>query len=180
VQRLLAAETQLQRSATANDFGQTGIILPVEDFILGRGLTLVLAVVAAVVIWLAIQFVWWLFSHYAVTKEPRRGSLWYRLLSYSFYLVTIVFCIVTVLAVLYARDDLPLLVLALLGFAITALSIRKYIPPYVRKTRLLLDLVLCVKMSVSCITLCRGRSRPLICRRYSGTPHSANVCCCCE
>jgi hypothetical protein len=47
-------------------------------------LTLVLATIAAVATWLATRFVWWLFSNYAVTKEQRRGSLWYRLLSYSF------------------------------------------------------------------------------------------------
>ncbi|MFT6302160.1 MAG: hypothetical protein ACI9XK_002881 [Granulosicoccus sp.] len=139
-QRLLAAEAQLQRLATANESGQAGIISSFKDFILGRGLTLVLAIIAAVVTWIAIRFVWWLFSTYAVTKEQRRGSLWYRLLSYSFYIVTIVFCIVAVLAVLYVREDLLLLALALLALAVTALGIRKYIPAYVREARLLLDL----------------------------------------
>jgi hypothetical protein len=139
-QRLLAADAQLQRLDRVDESGNSGLIPSLKDFILGRGLTLVLATIAAVATWLATRFVWWLFSKYAVTKEQRRGSLWYRLLSYSFYLVTIVFCIGAVLSVLYVREDLLLLALALLGFAVTAIGIRKYIPSYVREARLLLDL----------------------------------------
>ena len=139
-QRLLAAESQLQRLESVDNSAQTGIVSSLKAFILGRGLTLVLATIAAVVTWLAIRFVWWLFSSYLVTKEQRRGSLWYRLLSYSFYIITIIFCIIAVLAVLYVREDLLLLALALLTLAVTALGIRKYIPAYVREARLLLDL----------------------------------------
>lgn len=139
-QRLLAAESQLLSLQAVDTSAQAGIVPSLKTFILGRGLTLILVMLAAVVTWLAIRFVWWLFSNYLVTKEQRRSSLWYRLLSYSFYLITIVFCIIAVLAVLYAREDLLLLALALLALAVTALGIRKYIPAYVREARLLLDL----------------------------------------
>jgi len=139
-QRLLAANAQLQRLSKADEAAQLGVIPVLKKFILGRGLTLLLAVMAAVVTWVVIRGFWWLFSQYAVTKDQRRGSIWYRLLSYSFYLVTIVFCIVAVLAVLYIREDLLLLALALVMLAIAALGIRKYIPSYVREARLLLNL----------------------------------------
>jgi small-conductance mechanosensitive channel len=139
-QRLLAAESQLHRLESADSSGQSGIVSSLKTFILGRGLTLVLAVVAAVATWLAIRFVWWFFSNYFVTKEQRRGSLWYRLLSYSFYIITIIFCIIAVLAVLYVREDLLLLALGLLALAVTGLGIRRYIPAYVKEARLLLDL----------------------------------------
>ncbi len=139
-QRLVGIEAQLDRLESAEESGYNGVLPSIKEFMLGRGLTLVLAVFAAVVAWLVMRSIWWVFSTHIITKDQRRGSLWFRLLSYSFYIVNIIVSIIAVLTVLYLREDLLLLALALLSLAVMALGIRKYIPSYVREAKLLLDL----------------------------------------
>lgn len=139
-QRLLAAQTQLERLDRVEASDNRGFMPSVKAFILGRGLTLLLATCAAVIAWFVMRTTWWLFSTHLINKEQRRGSLWFRLLSYSIYLVNILVCTTAVMAVLYWREDLLLLALALLLLVVAALGIRRYIPAYVREARLLLDL----------------------------------------
>ena len=139
-QRLIGVEAQLERLEAAEENEASGVLPSLKEFILGRGLTLLLAILAVLVTWALMRFIWWVFSNHIVSKDQRRGSLWFRLLSYSFYLVNIIVSIVAVLVVLYLREDLLLLALALLALAVMALGIRRYIPSYVREARLLLDL----------------------------------------
>ena len=139
-QRLIGVEAQLERLEAAEENDASGVLPSLKEFILGRGLTLLLAILAVLVTWVLMRFIWWVFSSHIVSKDQRRGSLWFRLLSYSFYLVNIIVSIVAVLVVLYLREDLLLLALALLALAVMALGIRRYIPSYVREARLLLDL----------------------------------------
>ena len=139
-QRLIGVEAQLERLEAAEENEASGVLPSLKEFILGRGLTLLLAILVVLVTWVLMRFIWWVFSNHIVSKDQRRGSLWFRLLSYSFYLVNIIVSIVAVLVVLYLREDLLLLALALLALAVMALGIRRYIPSYVREARLLLDL----------------------------------------
>jgi hypothetical protein len=139
-QRLVAAQAQLERLHRVDDSADSSSFPIVQKFVRGRGLTLLLAAIAAIFSWLFSRFLWWVFSTQIVTKDHRRRSLWYRLYSYSFYLVNILICIVVVLAVLYVREDGLLLALAIVLLGFSALGIRTYIPAYVREARLLLNL----------------------------------------
>jgi len=138
-QRLEAAQSQLDRLEKSDSATQFSLLRSIRNFMLGRGLTLLLAVVAAMLAWISMRFLWWIFSTYLTNKEQRRHSQWYRLLSYSFYLVNILVCVIVVLAVLYAREDLLLMALSLVLLTLAVLGIRQYIPKYTRETKLLLN-----------------------------------------
>lgn len=139
-QRLLSAQAHLDRLERLEASNEQGFMPTARGFILGRGLTLLLAVFAAAAAWFVIRLLWGFFSTHMVSKEQRRSSLWFRLLSYSMYLVNIIVCIAALMIVLYIREDLLLLALALLLMVVATIGIRRYIPAYVREARLLLDL----------------------------------------
>jgi len=139
-QALLVDQAQLERLDSTTVSFTSGFWPAVQKFLLGRGLTLALAAMAAVVAWLGMRIVWWLFSTRVVSKEQRRNRVWYRLLSYSYYLLNFIVVLVVVIAVLYIREDLLLLALAVVLIAVTALGLRKFIPEYLREARLLLNL----------------------------------------
>ncbi len=139
-QRLLSANAQLERLTASDDSGLTGVLPSVKEFMLGRGLTLVLAIAAAVATWMFTRFLWWVYSTHLTTKDQRRGSAWFRFLSYSFYLVSALMSLFAVLVVLYLREDLLLMALAFILLAAAVLGIRQYIPGYIREARLLLNL----------------------------------------
>lgn len=139
-QNLLIASSQLERLNASEQSVFNGMWPAIKRFLLGRGLTLVFAGVAAVVAWVCMRLLWWAYSQFFTTKKVRRGSLWYRLLSYSYYILTIVVVILSVLAVLYYREDLLLLALAVVLIAAAALGLRQFIPAYIKEARLLLNL----------------------------------------
>lgn len=139
-QRLFSAQAQLDRLERLDASSDQGFMPSVRQFMLGRGLTLLMAAIAAAAAWFVMRLLWWFFSTYMVNKEQRRSSLWFRLASYSMYLVNILVCIAALMIVLYIREDLLLLAIALLLMVIATLGIRRYIPAYVREARLLLDL----------------------------------------
>jgi len=112
----------------------------VQNFFLGRGLTIFLAVLGALVAWGCARFIWWFANRYVISKPVRRRSFWYRLFSYSYFLVTFLFIMVAVFVILYLRDDILLIALMFLLLAAAALSLRRLIPQYMQEARLLLNL----------------------------------------
>lgn len=111
-----------------------------QSFFLGRGLTILLAFMGAMVAWGLAKFVWWFSNRYLVAKRIRRKSFWYRLFSYSYFLVTFIFIIFAIFLVLYLRDDILLIALMFLLLAAATLSLRNLIPQYMKEARLLLNL----------------------------------------
>ena len=109
-------------------------------FFLGRGLTLFLAVLGALLAWGLAKFIWWFANQYLIAKRIRRRSFWYRLFSYSYFLVTFIFIVVAIFVVLYLRDDILLIALMFLLLAAATLSLRNLIPQYMKEARLLLNL----------------------------------------
>ena len=109
-------------------------------FLLGRGLTLIIALVCAALAWAVMRFLWWVFTTHFTTKEQRRNQTWFRLLAYSYYLLNTIVTLLVVLAVLYVREDLLLLALALLLVFGAVLSFRQFLPRYIEEARLLLNL----------------------------------------
>jgi len=111
-----------------------------RSFVLGRGLTLMLAVLAGFITWLLMRAIWWVANNRFMTKNTRRKAVWFRLLSYSFALLTGVVMFIAFIAVLQVRQDTLLLAIALVLVVTAALGLRNYLPNYINETRLLLNI----------------------------------------
>lgn len=136
----LLAESQLNSILNSNGSGWTDFWTSVKEFMLGRGLTLVIAIIAAVIAWLIMRTLWWFYSTKIATKETRRKSLFYRFSAYSYYIVTGFVVVLAVLLTLWLREDLLLLAIAFVALASLALGFRQYLPSYMTEARLLLNL----------------------------------------
>ena len=108
------------------------------EFLSGRGLTLLLAILVSVAIWLLSKWLlaayWrWLYrtrSDIGVTRAP--------LIYYSYRLGTAIIIVLAILMVFYVRGDVLFLTLALLALAGAALTLRQTLPRYAAELRLLL------------------------------------------
>ena len=108
------------------------------EFLRGRGLTLLLAILVSVVIWLVskglLGVYWrWLFrakNDIGITRTP--------LIYYSYRLATAIIIVLSILLVFYVRGDVLLLTLALIALAGAALTLRQTLPRYAAELRLLL------------------------------------------
>ena len=136
----LLAESQLESLEANNNSGWAGVWESTKQFFLGRGLTLVLAIAVAVIAWLIMRYIWWIYSTKIASKETRRQSTLYRFAAYSYYLFTGLIVIIAVLFTLWIREDLLLLALTFVALASLALGFRQYLPNYLTEARLLLNL----------------------------------------
>ncbi|MCB1741305.1 MAG: hypothetical protein KDK91_13100 [Gammaproteobacteria bacterium] len=109
------------------------------EFVQGRGVTLLLAVVVAVSMWALLQ----LPRRYVERRARRRSdgsNLRYRLLLYANRLITVVFVVLGLLVTFSAMGDFLLLTLTIIGMALAVLSLRRFLPQYIAEARLLLGL----------------------------------------
>lgn len=140
-QDLVIEQAQLERLLAEGDevsvFGD--VVGGVHAFLAGRGLTLIYAVVAALIAWTLLQLAWRSFSRH-LSKEQRRRATWYRLFAYSFKLITGIAMLAAALVVLYVREDVLLMAIAFLLLAGIALSLRNILPRFIDEARLLLNL----------------------------------------
>lgn len=139
-QEKLVSQSQLERLTADQESFFDGVLPATRAFLLGRGLTLVVALIAAILAWAVMRFLWWVYTTRFTTKDLRRNKTWFRLLEYSYYLFTTLVTLVVVVIVLYIREDLLLLALAILLIFGAVLSFRQFLPRYVREARLLLNL----------------------------------------
>jgi small-conductance mechanosensitive channel len=112
----------------------------VTEFLLGRGLTLLLAVVVAVMVWLVLKGLLALYWRWLYRSRRQAGVTRAPLLLYSYRLFTAIIIVLAVLMVFYARGDVLLITLALLALAGVALSLRQTLPRYAAELRLLLSI----------------------------------------
>jgi hypothetical protein len=138
-EKLITAR-QLEDMLGVDDKPFSGLLPGVKRFAAGTGLTLLLAFFAGAATYFFMRAIWWVYSNRIASKEVRRKSTLYRLFSYSFYLVTGVFVLLSVLLVLYAREDLLLMAVSFLLLAGLVLNLKQFLPKYVAEARLLLNL----------------------------------------
>ncbi|MEZ5582728.1 MAG: hypothetical protein R3F37_08160 [Candidatus Competibacteraceae bacterium] len=112
--------------------------LALKDFLRGRGLTLGLALIVAIAVWLLMRVLLWVHEK-GSKKNQKQHIKKTRLLRYSYRLITGVFAIFAVLTVFYLRSDLLLLALAILALVVVGLGLRQTLPRYIAEIRLLLD-----------------------------------------
>lgn len=110
------------------------------SFIKGRGLTIVLAILAASAVWFGVRF---LLRGYRVTMAENSNAASrtrYRLAAYSVHALTFVLILIAVFVVFYERGDVLLLGLLILLIVGLALGIRHLLPQYLSEARLLLNI----------------------------------------
>jgi len=109
------------------------------DFILGRGLTLLLAIVAGIALWFLMRLLRRSVSHGWRVARAGEQPARVRLLLYGYHLLTIVMVTLAVLSVFYLRGDLLLLSLAMVALVMLALGVWRFLPGYIQEARLLLN-----------------------------------------
>lgn len=139
-EKIAANEARLNLLLTEKQLNATTFWSASRKFLLGTGLTLVLAVIAGIVAWAVMRMLWWLYSR-AATKTPiNRKHTLSRLFAYSYHLLTLLVVLAAVLAVLYVRQDIFLLALSLLVILMVLVGLRQFIPKYADEARLLLNI----------------------------------------
>jgi small-conductance mechanosensitive channel len=109
------------------------------EFLLGRGLTLGIALGVAVLVWFVMRALLWLFRKRPSRETSKQKITRNRLVLYSYRGLTALFMLLAVMTVFYIRGDLLLLALSILGLAIFVLALRQTLPRYIAETQLLLD-----------------------------------------
>jgi len=112
----------------------------VLGFVTGRGLTLLLAVLAAVGVWAGVRFLMRGYRRNLVDKAEPESRTRYRLAEYSVHALTFLLILVAVFVVFYERGDVLLLGLLILLIVGLALAVRQLLPQYIREARLLLNI----------------------------------------
>lgn len=109
-----------------------------NDFFAGRGLTLLIAITAAVIVWLVMRFLLWVMRRRV--SDPRdRTMTRYRLAAYAYSVLTTVLVVVAAIVVFYVRGDVLLLGLSIVLLAGAALGLRNTLPRFINETKLLLN-----------------------------------------
>jgi len=111
----------------------------IVGFITGRGLTILLAVAAAFMVW----FIAKLLSKIMLTKTSGEAVKRYRtrqrIVQYVFNILTVLLMMIAVIVVLYIRGDVLLLGIAFLIAAATVLGLRHTFPRFISEAKLLLN-----------------------------------------
>lgn len=110
-----------------------------REFIVGRGLTLLIAIFASMLIWYLMAAIRSLVTRWQKPSENSDHAARLRLLLYGYRFATIILMIVTVLAVFYTRGDLLLLSLTIIALVMLVLGAWRFLPRYMMEARLLLN-----------------------------------------
>jgi polyhydroxyalkanoate synthesis regulator phasin len=110
-----------------------------HEFFLGRGLTLLIALLTGIGIWFSMRALRELVRANRPAKQDAEKAARLRLLFYAYHILTVVLVALAVLSVFYVRGDLLLLSLAIITLVMLTLGIWRYLPRYIDEGRLLLN-----------------------------------------
>ena len=110
-----------------------------REFFLGRGLTLLIALLTGIGIWFSMRALRELVRAKRPAQQDAEKAARLRLLFYAYHLLTVVVVALAVLSVFYVRGDLLLLSLAIITLVMLTLGIWRYLPRYIDEGRLLLN-----------------------------------------
>ena len=110
------------------------------NFVTGRGLTIVIATLAALGVWFASKLVTNLLTKRASGEAQKTYRTRQRLVRYAFSFLTAVLMTIAVIVVFYVRGDVLLLGLSLLIAGAILLGLRHTVPKFIAEARLLLNL----------------------------------------
>jgi len=109
-----------------------------KEFFSGRGLTLLLATLVSVAVWLVCKVLITIYWRWLYRARQDIGITRAPLVFYSYRLTTAITIVIGILMVFYVRGDVLFLTLALLALAGAALTLRQTLPRYAAELRLLL------------------------------------------
>jgi len=112
----------------------------ISAFFKGRGLTLLMAFVAAVIVWFFMRGVLRLSKLKTKTTDRNDYRTRTRVAQYGFRALTFLLILIVVISVFHVRGDLLLMGLSILAAAGLALGLRQALPRYVTEAKLLLNL----------------------------------------
>ena len=131
-------EIELESLNDENGFWLTTLTESVAKFARERGLTLLLALFAALLVWSLSRFIRLMLER--AGKVDFQQHTTYRVIKYAQRLITTVLMIISVIIVFVVRGDILLLaIMAVLLFAV-ALGLRSLLPQFVAESRLLLNI----------------------------------------
>lgn len=111
-----------------------------DEFVSGRGLTLLIAFGAASGVWLITRTLLWIMRRGSNYSDERRSKTRYRLAAYAYSLLSSTLIIISIMVVFYTRGDVLLLGLTILMVAGAAIGLRNTLPKFVAETKLLLNI----------------------------------------
>ena len=118
----------------------TTIIKALVSFLTGRGLTLAIALVAALSVWFGVRFMLRGYRATITSNDSPESRTRYRLAAYSVHALTSLLILIAVFVVFYERGDVLLLGLLILLIVGLAIGIRHLLPQYIAEARLLLNI----------------------------------------
>jgi hypothetical protein len=140
IERNLALARDDLQALEAQKIDVIGTLLGIgREFFLGRGLTLLIALVTGIGLWFAMRKLRRLAAGRRQQREEAEQAARVRLMLYGYHLLTIVLVAVGVLSVFYVRGDLLLLSLSIVVLVMLVLGAWRYLPRYVQEGRLLLN-----------------------------------------
>jgi len=110
------------------------------DFAKGRGLTIMMAIAAAWLVWFCVRLLLKVYQHTLLDKRQKDSRTRYRVAKYCVQAMTFSLILIAVFIVFYERHDvllLGLLILLIVGFVLNA---KQLLPRYTKEARLLLNL----------------------------------------
>lgn len=139
VQELEVARFQLASLEESNRNWWQSLKIGMADFVQGRGLTLTIAIIAALSVWLLMRGLLWLYQKKMISPG-HRNSIQARLAGYAYRILTGLLMMLAVLATFYLSNDFLLLTLAIILLIAVILSFRHLLPRYINETQLLLNI----------------------------------------
>jgi len=133
------AEIQIAELKGDQSLGES-LLSAARNFVTGRGLTLVLALLAAIAVWHGVRFILRSYRAYLSGNAAPERRTRYRLAAYTVHVLTFSLSILAVFVVFYERGDVLLLGLLILLIVGLALGIRHLLPRYVSEARMLLNI----------------------------------------
>jgi len=116
------------------------LIAGISGFVLGRGLTIVLAIAAAATVWTLAK----LLSRVILVKSRNVAAQSYRtrqrLVQYAFNILTGLLMMIVIIVVFYVRGDVLLLGISILFAGAIILGLRHTLPKFISEAKLLLNI----------------------------------------
>lgn len=110
------------------------------SFVQGRGLTIVLLILVALLIWATMKGILFLFRKRTAESKDKSSKVHYRLAAYAYRLLTGVMISVGIMMVLYIRRDLLMLAIVVIIFLGVILALKNLLPQYITEGRILLNM----------------------------------------
>lgn len=112
----------------------------IVNFLTGRGLTLLIALIVAFLVWLVLKFVKRILTARTTGSQAKSYRTRQRLVRYAFNIFTALLITISVIIVFYVRGDVLLLGLSLLVAGALVLGLRHTVPKFISEARLLLNM----------------------------------------